>query len=95
MEALLLSQETESMEVGAKQAIDLGALDESIAIEEDGLATLFDERKKRMSKRWLLTEEIERKKLEVAHGVPFAPLETLDWPLPKSKDNGILEDVAE
>jgi len=91
----MIAQETELDELGARRTRGLETLADSFNKEEEVFFTLFADRKNRMSKRWLLVEEIERKKLEIEKGFVYAPLETLEWPISESNENGVLADVAE
>lgn len=82
--------------VAAKQELELETLTEDLQMEnanlearskqeEDGLQTEFAERKKRLVARWLLTEAIERRKLENETGEIYGSLPAVEWPDSTSK----------
>jgi hypothetical protein len=95
MEHLLDRQEEELNKLATKQDEELLALEESFGSEEEGFLKLFADRKKRMTKRWNLVEQIERKKLEFAKGERFAPMSPVAWPDLGSKPDESLEAVTE
>lgn len=95
MEHLLDRQEEELNKLAAKQDEELLALEENFGSEEEGFLRLFADRKKRMTKRWNLVEEVERKKLEFAKGERFAPMSPVIWPDLGSKPDEGLEAVTE
>lgn len=94
MELLILRHEEELDKLAVKQEKELEALEESFGAEEEGFVKLFTERKKRMTKRWALVEEVERKRLEAQQGVRFAPMACVTWPTLEVKQEG-LESVLE
>jgi len=85
MENLIERQEEELEKLSVKQDEELETLEESFATEEEGFMKVFAERRKRLSRRWCLLEEIQRKKLEAEQGVKFAPMSVVEWPRVDSK----------
>lgn len=94
MEQLLQRQEEEEEKLAAKQDTELDTLDEACVTEENKFLRVFKERKERMLKRWEIIEEVERKGLEKASNLRFAPMAPPDWPDRERKDEG-LESVRE
>ncbi|KAF7917556.1 hypothetical protein BELL_1184g00010 [Botrytis elliptica] len=80
MENLIIRQDEELKNLMVKQNQELEALEEMHSREEEGIMTLFIERKSRLTRRWYLVEEVERKKLTNAEGVQFAAMPPIPWP---------------
>jgi hypothetical protein len=95
MEQLLIRQEEELEKLSNKQALEVEALEETFVVEEDAFGNIFKERRERLRRRWIIVEEIERKKLELEKKVRFAPMLPVEWPsLVKDVEVG-LADVME
>lgn len=86
MEQLLDRQEQEFETLAAKHAKELEVLEASFEEEDTELQKVFSERRSRLSKRWDLTEEIERTNLTAKTGFAFAPMPTIEWPDQGSKE---------
>jgi hypothetical protein len=96
MEQLLTRQEDELDKLADKQSLELEVLEETFGTEEDGFLKVFDERREKLRRRWTITEEVERKKLEIVKKVKFAPMSPVPWPnLEPRQDEGLLEAVSE
>ncbi|KAG4422761.1 hypothetical protein IFR04_004109 [Cadophora malorum] len=95
MEQLLCRQEEELEKLARKQDEDLEALDSSFVADEEAFLNAFDERRRRLRRRWVIIEEVERKKLEVAKNVKFAPMPEVEWPSLEPKQDDGLEAVTE
>ncbi len=95
MEQILLQQEEESEKLSNKQQEELEQLEEAFGVEEDEFSKLFQERRERLKSRWVITDEVERKKLETERHVRFAPMEPVEWPSLEPKSDGGLEEVEE
>ena len=95
MEQLLCRQEEELEKLARKQDEDLEALDSSFVADEEAFLNAFDERRRRLRRRWVITEEVERKKLEKAKKVKFAPMPEVEWPSLEPKQDDGLEAVTE
>lgn len=80
MEQLLERQEQELEAQAAKHAGELEALELGFEAEVKELLRVFAERRDRLSKRWNLAEEIERKRLEDETTLTFAPMSAVEWP---------------
>lgn len=90
MEQLLDRQDEELEKLSNKQTFELEALEETFATEEDAFFKVFKERRERLRRRWVIVEEIERKKLELANKVKFAPMVPVEWPnLATKLDEGL------
>ncbi|KAG9228283.1 hypothetical protein BJ875DRAFT_252408 [Amylocarpus encephaloides] len=79
MEQLIIRQEDELKRLSTKHEGQLDALESRFVNEEDGLFTIFQERRLRLKFRWNLTEEILRKKLEARNNVKYAPITPVEW----------------
>jgi hypothetical protein len=95
MEQLMDRQDDELTKLGNKRDDELLTLEETFGAEEDGFTKLFADRKKRMTKRWTLVEEVERKKLEDVKGVKYAPIDPVEWLDTSPKPDERLEAVTE
>lgn len=95
MENLIVRQAEELRNLTIKQNQELEALEESHSREEEGIISLFIERKSRLIWRWNLTLEVERKQLTDKTGVHFAPMPPITWPQSKSSKPLGLESVFE
>lgn len=95
MEQLLSRQQEEEDAMQAKQDAELDAVEETFASEEEEFLQLFNARKDRLLRRWEIISEAERKKLESAKGVRFAPLAAPEWPVVIEKKDSTLESVTE
>ena len=95
MEQLLCRQEEELEKLARKQDEDLEALDNSFVADEEAFLNAFYERRRRLRRRWVIIEEVERKKLEVAKNVKFAPMPEVEWPSLEPKQDDGLEAVTE
>lgn len=95
MEQLLVRQDEELERLSNKQALEIEALEESFGAEEEVFGKVFEERRKRLRKRWVMKEEIERKKLELEKKVKFAPMAPVEWPSLAPKEDEGLEAVTE
>jgi hypothetical protein len=80
MEQLLARQEEEVENLARKQSEELDAQEDTFSAEEEKFNRLFRERRQRLKRRWLLVNEITRRKLEKVTGLRFAQLPELDWP---------------
>lgn len=85
MEQLLERQEQELEILATKHTNDLDALEISFAAEDKELKALFLERRSRLSRRWDLIEEVQRKNLEAKFNLTFAPMAPVEWPDPQSR----------
>ena len=95
MELLLVRQEEELEKLGSKQTEELEALEDSFGTEEEGFVKLFQSRRSTLRRRWEVVTEVERKKLEVAKGLRYAPVSPIVWPDPETKQDECLEAVKE
>ncbi|APA15767.1 hypothetical protein sscle_15g105370 [Sclerotinia sclerotiorum 1980 UF-70] len=95
MENLIHRQEEELENLVLKQNQELEALEEVHSREEEGIISLFIERKSRLIWRWNLMEEVERKKLTNIAGVQFAPMPPIPWPQHRRSPALGLESVFE
>ena len=78
-ERIMAKQETELEALESNferqnEEMDARFRDEEVRLQQD-----FVERKKRLLRRWTLTEAIERRKLEQATGETFEPLPPITW----------------
>ncbi|OLN96437.1 putative E3 ubiquitin-protein ligase rbrA 1 [Colletotrichum chlorophyti] len=80
MEELLERQELELEKLIDKREQEIENLATDFAREEDTLARMFNGRKQRMQRRWLLAIEILRRELEEQTGNQYAPLNLPAWP---------------
>lgn len=94
MEQLLERQEEELEKLALKQADDLDIQEEIFTAEEERFMELFRAREGRLRKRWVLVEEMTRRKMETRDGVGYAKLAEVDWPDIEKKEQ-ILEGVSE
>lgn len=94
MEQLLTRQEEELLKLANKQNEELDALEDNFGIEEENFVKVFRERRERLQHRWMVTEEVERKKLENKKNAKFAPMTPVDWP-ETTKPEGGLQAVSE
>jgi hypothetical protein len=95
MEHLLSRQEEELKRLTAKHAEELRILELSFATEDEDFVKLFSERRRRLTSRWYLAEEIERKKLEIRTKLRFAPMAAIEWPPPAPEMEEQLHVVSE
>ncbi|CZT09540.1 related to ariadne-2 protein [Rhynchosporium agropyri] len=95
MEQLLVRQEEELEKLGNKQRDELDALDSGFVGDEDVFLNVFEERRRRLRRRWTLAEEIERKRLGLMKNVSFAPMPEVEWPDVEPKQEQGLEAVNE
>jgi hypothetical protein len=95
MEQLLARQEEEVEKLVQKQNEELDAQEEMFAAEEDKFMQLFRARRQRLKRRWVLVEELTRRRLEKETGLKFAKLPELDWPDPEAAGDAPLEAVIE
>ena len=86
MEQLLDKQEQELEALAAKHTKELEVLELGFSEEDKELQKVFSERKGRLSKRWNLAEEVERKTLEDKTRLTFAPMAVIEWPSQESKE---------
>ncbi|KAK6580819.1 hypothetical protein PZA11_007055 [Diplocarpon coronariae] len=95
MEQLLSRQHGELEKLALKQEEELDISDERFVAQEEAFVEVFDDRRRRLRRRWVLAEEVERKKLEMSKGVAFAPLQPVEWPSLEPKHDDGLEAVSE
>lgn len=96
MEQLMHRQDEEMAQLGQKQDEELEVLDTASANEEEAFVRLFEERKRRLTQRWIISEEVLLKKLEREKGVRFAPLPPITWSASETRpDTAGLEAVTE
>ncbi|KAK1493128.1 IBR domain-containing protein [Colletotrichum tamarilloi] len=80
MEELLERQEQELEKLTDKKEQDIENLATDFAQEEDTLVKIFNDRKQRLQRRWLIAIEILRKELEEQTGEQYASLDLPTWP---------------
>lgn len=95
MEQLLSRQDEEFEKLMSKKDSELSVLEERFVVQEERVVRVFEERKRRLSRRWEIVEEIERKNLELRKEVRFAPLPPVPWPTKQTTQNDGLEAVTE
>jgi hypothetical protein len=86
MEQLLERQEQDLQALVVKNKNELEALELSFAAEDKELLKVFSERRGRLSRRWEVVEEVERKNLEAKTNDRFAPMAVIEWPNLESKE---------
>jgi hypothetical protein len=94
MEQLLARQDEELEKLALKQADELDAQEEAFGVEEEQFTELFNTRKERLRKRWMLVEEVTRRKMEARDGLRYSKLGDVDWPDSERKGEA-LEAVTE
>jgi hypothetical protein len=96
MEHLIARQEKEQEALAAKHANELEALELCFVAEDKELHRLFPERRRRLSRRWNIMEQMARKSLEAKTNLTYAPMVAIEWPSAESKEgNGVLEVMHE
>jgi len=81
MEQLIARQKEEIEELVAKQWSEVRGLSEACAKEEETLTVLSKARRRRCEWRWVVTEQLERYRLESENaGAIFAPMNPIEWP---------------
>jgi hypothetical protein len=94
MEGLVEMHKDALQHLADKQAHELDLQEEGFVREEETLVGLFNARKGRLRRRWVLIEEITRTKLEVRDGMRYAQLPELEWP-DGARKGSVLEAVDE
>lgn len=95
MDVLLERQGEELDKLVNRQDDELAILDDTFAKEEEEVSKMFEDRKSRLTRRWVLVEEVLRKNLEEKFGVTFAAMSLMEWPSLESRDDERLEEIAE
>lgn len=94
MERLLGRQEEELQKLAIKQAEELENLEDGFVEEEDGFCAVFEARRERLRRRWGVTEEILRARLEKELRVKFGKLESIEWNAVNVRKSGLPEGLA-
>lgn len=79
LERILAKQDTEMKQLQSDFEHQSHILDVKFQAEARRLQREFLDRKKRLVKRWNLTEAIERKRLEIEKGDKFGALPVVEW----------------
>ncbi|KZF20424.1 hypothetical protein L228DRAFT_240946 [Xylona heveae TC161] len=86
LEALTDKQEDEYNRMEERNKQEFDSLRKAFADENSEFAQVFENRKQALVARWILAEDILRKKLEEKHHLDFGPLPPVEFPIP-NEDN--------